>query len=141
MSCSPYHGVQVSAMEPFYSKGYPGFRKHLTHAAHWVCGSRWDPSVFSWTKLSDQCFHQLEWPCLKLCHAYLSKLLVTFAPLCPPIQGNTPSEFFRCNLQLTHSNALFLEIYIWNKIPFNLLLMTDRNTFRRAVKCYFFGSM
>jgi len=28
--------------------------------------------------------------------------------------------------------------FIWNKIPFNLLSMTDRNAFHRAVKCYFF---
>jgi len=68
---------------------------------------------------------------------------VTFAPLCPPIQGNTPSQFFRCNLQLTHSDNLFSGIYLHmeKKIPFNLLSMTDRNAIRRAVKCFFCGAV
>ena len=47
--------------------------------------------------------------------------LVTFAPLCPPIQGNTPSQFFRCNLQLTHTDTLFLEIYLSYGTKFHLI--------------------
>ena len=41
-------------------------------AARWVCGSRWNPSVFSWSKSSDQCLNQLGWPLLKLRRDYLS---------------------------------------------------------------------
>ena len=32
-------------------------------------------------------------------------------------------------------------VFIWNKIPFNILSLKNRNTFRHAVKCYFFGAM
>jgi len=47
--------------------------------------------------------------------------LVTFASLCPPIQGNTPSQFFHCNLQLTHSDTLFSEIYLSYGTRFHLI--------------------
>ena len=29
------------------------------HAAHWVCGSKWDPSVFTWTKSSCLCLEEV----------------------------------------------------------------------------------
>ena len=40
-------------------------------AAHWVCGSRWDPSIFSWKKSSDH-LYLLGWPSLSLRCDYIS---------------------------------------------------------------------
>jgi len=43
MSCSPYHGVWVSTMEPFDIQVLENIQYRT---ARWVCGGRWDPSVF-----------------------------------------------------------------------------------------------
>ena len=46
-------------------------------AAHWVGSSRWNPSVFSWTKSLDQlCLYLLGWPSLSLHRDYLSVTLL-----------------------------------------------------------------
>ena len=114
-------------------------------AIHWVCGSRWDPSEFSWTKSSDQCLHQLRLPSLKLQCKYLSvnllydiiknKITVKLSDFCSFESSCTKQHsllIFPLHSQSTHCNTL--ETYfIWNKIPFNILSITNHNAFCRAV--------
>jgi len=45
-------------------------------AARWVYDSRWNPSVFAWTKSSDKCLEELGWPSLKTCCNYISICLL-----------------------------------------------------------------
>ena len=57
---------------PFTQKDIKLLENIQRRAARWVCGSRWDPSMLSWTMSSDDCLRQLEWPSLKLHHDFLS---------------------------------------------------------------------
>jgi len=64
--------------------------------------------------------------------------LVTFVPLCPRVLDSTHLRF----LALQSIMLFFLETYlvaIWNKIPISYKV--NRDTFCRAVQCYFFGVM
>ena len=35
------------------------------HTARWVCGSCWNPTQKCWSKSSDSCLSQLQWPSLR----------------------------------------------------------------------------
>ena len=84
------YGCQL--WNPFTQKNIQLLENIQRRAACWVCGSRWDPSVFSWTKSSDQCLEQLRWPSLKSRRGYLSvnllydiinnKIAVKFSDFC-----------------------------------------------------------
>ena len=123
-------------------------------AARWVCGSRWDPSVFSWTKSYDQCLNLLGWPSLILRHDYLSvnllydinsKIAIKFSDfsLYPLKTRQYSLSIFP--LQTTINSlrySFFGDVpFIWNKIPFEILSLTDHNPFHCAVKLYFFGTV
>ena len=148
------YGCQL--WNPFTQKDIQVLENIQHRAARWVCGSRWDPSAYSWTKSSNQCLHQLRWPCLKLRRAYLSvnllhdiinnKIAVKLSDFCSFVSSHTRQHSLSIFPLQSTINSLRYSFFgnipfIWNKIPFNLLSMTDRNAFRRAVKCYFFGAM
>jgi len=56
--------IWLPALESFY---YQLLEQIQRRAARWVCSSRWDPFVPTWTKSSDQlqCLDELGWPSLK----------------------------------------------------------------------------
>ena len=55
----PIMEYRCQLWNPFTQKDVQVLETIQRHAARWVCGSRWDPSVFSWTKSSDQCLNLL----------------------------------------------------------------------------------
>ena len=70
--------------------------------------------------------------------AKLPSSSVTFVPLYPLKQGNTPYQFFHCKLitSLLFFGNVPVIPFIWNKIPFKILSLIDRNAFHRAVKLF-----
>ena len=114
-------------------------------------------SVFSWTKSSDQCLNLLGWPSLrKVRRDYLSvnllydiinsKITFKFSDFCSFVSSQTRQHSLSIFPLQTTVNSLRHSFFgnvpfIWNKIPFKILSLTDSNAFRRAVKLYFFGTM
>ena len=41
-------------------------------AARWASNSRWNPLSYCWSKYSDDCMQELNWPIIKQCHKYFS---------------------------------------------------------------------
>ena len=41
-------------------------------AAHWVCGSRWNPHSHNWSKSSTSCLQDLRWPALHTRQSYFT---------------------------------------------------------------------
>ena len=37
-----------------------------------AAGSRWNPSLYCWSKSSDDCLKELKWPSIHQCHIYFS---------------------------------------------------------------------
>ena len=108
------------------------------HAARWVCGSRWDPSVFSWSKSSDQCLNQLGWPLLKLRRDYLSVNLlydiinniitVKLTDFCSFVSSCTRQHSLSIFPLQSTINTLRYSFFgnisfIWNKVPFIIIII------------------
>ena len=117
-------------------------------AACWVYGSRWDPSISTWTKPSDQCLEELGWPSLKSHHDYLSvsllydiihnKITVKFNDFCSFVYSCTRYHSFCIALLQSiiisfHFFVFGNTPFIWNKIPFSILSLSNRDAFCHAV--------
>ena len=141
---------------PFTQKNIQLLENIQHRAARWVCGSRWDPSVFSWTKSSDQCLEQLRWPSLKSRRDYLSvnllydiinnKIAVKFSDFCSFVSSCMKRHSLSILPLQSTINALRYSFlgntpFIWNNIPFDILSSSNRTAFRHAVKHYFFDSV
>ena len=118
-------------------------------AARWI-KSYFDPLTIQWTKSSDECLRELEWPslgqrrnygCVTMLYAILNKLT--------PIKF---SDYFQINDLLTRSHPLTIRclpssinafchsffvnsIFIWNLIPFDVLA-TSVNHFKLKLKLF-----
>ena len=122
---------------PFTQKNIQLLENIQRCAACRVCGSRWDPSMFSWTKSSDQCLEQLRWPSLKSRHDYLSvnllydiinnKIAVKFSDFCSFVSSCTRRHSLSILPLQSTINALRYSFFgntpfIWNNIPFDTLI-------------------
>ena len=102
---------------------------------------------------SDQCLNLLGWPSLKLRRGYLSvnllydiiinsKIAIKFSDFCSFVSSQTRQHFLSIFPLQTTINSLCYSFFgnvpfIWNKIPFKILSLADRNAFHRAVKPLF----
>ena len=148
------YGCQL--WNPFTQKNIQLLENTQRRAARWVCGSRWDPSVFLWTKSSDQCLEQLRWPSLKSRRDYLSvnllydiinnRIAVKFNDFCSFVTSCTRRHSLSILPLQSTINALRYSCFgntpfIWNNIPFDILSSSNCTAFRHAVKHYFFDSV
>jgi len=144
------HGCQL--WNPFTHKDIQLLETIQRCAARWVCGSRWDPSVFCWSKSSDQCLHQLGWPSLGLRREYLlvnllddiihNKIAIKLSDFCSFVSSCTrqhPLSIFPLQSTINCLRYSFFGniSFIWNKIPCEVLSIKKRVAFRRAVTYYF----
>jgi len=148
------YGCQL--WNPFTTRNIQLLEQVQCRAARWVCSSRWDPFVSTWSKLSDQCLDELGWPSLKSRRDYLSvsllydiihnKVAINLNNFCSFVSSCTRHHSLCIvPLQTTINSFRFSFFgntpFIWNKIPFNILSLSNCDAFRHAVKNYFFGAM
>ena len=61
---------------PFTDKDISMLEKVQRRASRWVCGSKWVPHKLAWSKCSDACIRELQWPLLSTRRNYLSVRLL-----------------------------------------------------------------
>ena len=148
--------IWVSYLESFTQKDIKLLENIQCHAACWVCGSRWYPSMLSWTMSSDDCLRQLEWPSLKLRRDFLSvnllyniisnKIVIKFSDFCSFASSCTMQyslSIFPLQSAINSLRYSFLAISrsYGTKSLSNILSLSNRNASHRAVKCYFWCFM
>ena len=60
----------------FTDKDISMLEKVQRRASRWVCGSKWVPHKLAWSKCSDACIRELQWPLLSTRRNYLSVRLL-----------------------------------------------------------------
>ena len=57
---------------PHTAKNINTLERVQLRAARWAAGSRWMPSSYTWSKPSDDCLKELQWPSIHQRHTYFS---------------------------------------------------------------------
>jgi len=116
--------------------------------ARWICGSRFFPRTYRWSKSSEECCTELFWPSLSTRWKYLS-LIMIYDILHNHVSLQF-SDYFTFSSTSTRSHSLSLlckqsslnsyrysffmnSIFWWNSIPFDILSITRWTTFRRLL--------
>ena len=119
-------------------------------AARWVCGSSWNPACKQWSRSSDCCLDQLEWPSL---HQRQNYFTICQVHNILHHQSATSSRYFSAVNR--HSNPLAIDTsistinayrfsffinspFFWNSVPSNILQITDPKLFRVALRHFLF---
>jgi len=116
--------------------------------AHWICGSRFCPHAYKWFRSSVECCTELFWPLLSTRRKYLSLTMINDI-LHNQISlqfsdyfnfSSAPTRFHSLSLLCKQSSinsycySIFVNsIFWWNSIPFVILSITRRTTFRRIL--------
>ena len=118
------------------------------HGAHWVCGSRYNRSTFSWSKPSIQCCNELNWPPLSTRRNYLS--LTTMHDILHKCSCFDFFQYFSFSSLCTRSHSLSLYckqsninsyrysffvngMFLWNSIHHSVLSISDRSAFKKSL--------
>lgn len=122
-------------------------------AAHWSCGSKWNPVTLSWSKSSEVCLEELIWSSLLLHHQYLSistlydilhkHYPLNFSDYCTLSATCTRKHAFAFLPTQSSINAyrysFFINIYfLWNSIPFHILSSQTVKEFCHSLQLYLF---
>ena len=119
------------------------------HAARWVCGSRWSPSTNRWSKSSDVCLQELQWPTLASHRNYLSVSMMydimhdqysslklvnycTFNSSCTRAMSCSTTIYNKLFQTLFFVNTVFL----WNTVLVSVLMISPPK-FRPAMYLLF----
>ena len=121
-------------------------------AARWI-KSKYDSTLYQWSKNTDECLKELKWPTLASRRLYQSVIMLHSI-----MNNQTPINFcchFDLNITATRSHPLTLQTlsssinafrysffvntpFIWNSIPYEIL-SASLNTFRSRLRCYLFN--
>ena len=118
-------------------------------AARWAAGSRWNPSLYCWSKSSDDCLKELKWPSIHQRHIYFSicqvhdilhnRNSISFS------DHFHPSKVHPLNIQPASSTinsycySFFIDSpFLWNTIPYYILKITQTSPFRSALRRFLF---
>ena len=119
-------------------------------AARWI-KSKYDSSLYRWTKSTDDCLEELKWPTLELRRQYQTIVMVYSI-----LHKQTPiifSHHFGFNTNSTRSHPLALKIrsssinafrysfyvnapFVWNSIPYEILSLSSNSLFRSWLRCH-----
>ena len=119
-------------------------------AARWI-KSKYDSSLYRWTKSTDDCLEELKWPTLELRRQYQTIVMVYSI-----LHKQTPiifSHHFGFNTNSTRSHPLALKIrsssinafrysfyvnapFVWNSIPYEILSLSSNSLFRSRLRCH-----
>ena len=111
----------------------PGSTKAIQRrAAHWVCGSRWNPHSHNWSKSSTSCLQDLRWPALHTCQSYFTitqvhdilhdRVSIPFNSHFKFSSTNTRSHSLSLTTSSSTINAYGFSFFInspffWNSVP------------------------
>ena len=119
-------------------------------APRWI-KSRYDPSLYKWTKSTDDCLMKLKWPTLGLRQWYQTVVMVYSI-----LHKQTLIFFshrFGFNTNSTRSHPLILKTqsspinayrylfyvnspFVWNSILYEILSLLSNFLFRSQIRCY-----
>ena len=119
-------------------------------AARWVCGSHWNPACKQWSRSSDCCLDQLEWPLL---HQRQNYFTICQVHKILHHQSAISSRYFSAVNRHSNPSAIDTSIptinayqfsffinspFLWNNVPYNILQITDPKLFCVALRCFLF---
>ena len=137
---------------PHTNKNCITLERIQSRGARWICGSRFCHHTYRWSKSSEECCKELSWPSLSTRRKYLS-LTMIYDILHNHVSLQF-SDYFTFSSASTRSHSLSLlckqssinsyrysffvnSIFWWNSIPFSILSITRRTTFR----CVLYNSL
>jgi len=121
-------------------------------AARWICGSRFNPSSFTWSPSSRLCLSELHWPSV-----YCQLTTISLLFLYDLIHNWTTISFddyftFNCTITRSHSKMLTTKsssinayrfsffvniVFLWNSLPVSVCNLNSRKVFRCSVLNHF----
>ena len=133
---------------PHTEKNTFALEKIQNHGARWICGSRFCPPTFKWSKSSEECCEELHWPSLSTRRKYLT--LTTIYDMLHHHISLPFSDYFTFSTAPTRSHSLSLlckqssinsyrysffvnSIFLWNSIPFSILSISHHASFKRLL--------
>ena len=133
---------------PHTQKNILALEKLQNRGARWVCGSRFNPHACTWSRSSSDCCRELQWPSLSNRRGYLS--VTTIYDMLHHNISLDFSSFFTLSSSPTRSHSLSIlckhssidshrysfftnSIYFWNRIPFSILSVPRRSTFKHLL--------
>ena len=140
-------------MEPHTQKCIKQLESIQYRGARWICGARFNSSNFSWTPSSSQCCTILKWPSLadrcKFC------IIQTVHDILHKRSCIEFGRYFTVSSTCTRSHSLSLfckqasvnsfrysffinSIFIWNCVPYSILSIHDRISFRSQLCSFLF---
>jgi len=139
------------AWNPHTQKNISALEKIQNRGARWVCGSRFNPISFKWSKSSEVCREELHWPSLSTRREYLC-LTVVYDMLHKHVSLSF-NDYFTLSSTTTRSHSLSLlcksssincfrysffvnSIFYWNNVPFTILSIPRRASFRKQLYNY-----
>ena len=121
-------------------------------AARWI-KSRYDSTLYRWSKNTDDCLKELKWPTLASRRQYQSVIMVhsithkqTPINSCHRFDLNTNSTRSHPLTLQTRSTSIYAFRYslyvntpfVWNSIPYEILSLPS-HLFRSRLRCYLFN--
>ena len=134
---------------PHTHKNSIALERVQNHGSRWICGSRFCPRTYKWSKSSEECCTELSWPSLSTRRKHLS-LTIIYDILHHHISLKFSNYFTFSSAASTRSHSLSIlckqssinsyhysffvnSVFWWNSIPFDILSTTRRTTFRRML--------
>jgi len=120
---------------PHTAKNINTLERVQLRAARWAAGSRWMPSSYTWSKSSDDCLKELQWPSIHQRHTYFSICQVhdifhsrssisfsNYFHISSVHSENIPPVSSTINPYRYRRYSFFVNSpFLWNMIPFNIL--------------------
>ena len=131
---------------PHTHKNSIALERVQNRGSRWICGSRFCPRTYKWSKSSEECCTELSWPSLSTRRKHLS-LTIIYDILHHHISLKFSNYFTFSSAASTRSHSLSIlckqssinsyhysffvnSVFWWNSIPFDILSTTRRTTFR-----------
>jgi len=135
----PYTAKNINVLESVQRK-----------AAHWASNSRWIPSSYCWSKSSDDCLQELNWPSIQIRHNYYSVCYVhdslhhrNSLPFSEHFQLSTRSHTLTIQPVTSSINSFHYSFFVnspflWNTMPYTILQIKKSTLFHAALCNFLF---
>ena len=149
----PYWSMHASPVWYLHSSGdIKQLESVQRRATRWVCGSQWNPVHKHWSKSSDHCINQLQWPSLHQRQNYFTACqvhnILNHQSAIPssqyfPMVNRHPSNPSALDISIStispYCYSFFINSpFLWNNIPAKILQITNMKLFRVALKRFLF---
>jgi len=120
-------------------------------AARWICAT-WDHFTYSWNKSSHTCLSELKWPTLSqrrtyftidYLHSILHHMNSFFFKDYFQFNNSSSTRSHQLTIRPVHSSinpfrfSFFVNsIFLWNRIPFDILSISCKSSFRCKLRSY-----